>query len=112
MKAFNWIVAFLLVNTLRGAEQLPIVDDTAPYFDDFPGGESTDAVPLNVPTSDETTARNTLEAKYNEPVDGALAPPGCKSTGSKSEEVEFLQMTTQKSSKITSPSVETDGTTY
>ncbi|XP_049805401.1 uncharacterized protein LOC126248453 isoform X1 [Schistocerca nitens] len=121
MKAFNWIVAFLLVNTLRGAEQLPIVDDTAPYFDDFPGGESTDAVPLNVPTSDETTSRNTLEAKYNEPVDGsdvlqksdcALSPPGCKSTGSTSEEVEFLQITTQKPSKITSPSVETDGTTY
>ncbi|XP_049954915.1 uncharacterized protein LOC126470930 [Schistocerca serialis cubense] len=71
MKSFVWIVAFLLVNTLHGAEQLPIIDDTAPYFDDFPGGESTDAVPLYVSTSDETTARNTLEPTFSEPVDGS-----------------------------------------
>ncbi|XP_049952732.1 uncharacterized protein LOC126469651 [Schistocerca serialis cubense] len=121
MKAFNWIVAFILLNTLQGTEQLPIIDDTAPYFDDFPGGESTDAVPLNVPTSDENTTRNTLEAKFSEPVDGSdvlqksdcsLPPPGCKSTGCTSEEVEFLRITTQKPSKVTSPSVESDGTTY
>ncbi|XP_049955830.1 uncharacterized protein LOC126471638 [Schistocerca serialis cubense] len=121
MKVFDWFVAFLLVNALQGAVQFPIIDDTAPYFDDFPGGESTDAVPLDVSTSDETTSRNTLEPKLSEPVDGSdvlqksdcsLPPPGCKSTGSTFEEVEFFRITTQKPSKITSPSVETDGTTY
>ncbi|XP_046986131.1 uncharacterized protein LOC124556178 [Schistocerca americana] len=120
MKVFDWFVAFLLVNALQGAVQFPIIDDTAPYFDDFPGGESTDAVPLDVSSSDETTSRNTLEPKFSEPVDGSdvlqksdcsLPPPGCTSTGSTFEEVEFFRITTQKPPKITSPSVETDGTT-
>ncbi|XP_046986130.1 uncharacterized protein LOC124556177 [Schistocerca americana] len=63
MDASHWVVAFLLFTASQGTQQRLIVDDNAPFFDDFPGYRSTDDVSKNVrPRNPDDTSTTAPEA--------------------------------------------------
>ncbi|XP_049806939.1 uncharacterized protein LOC126249327 [Schistocerca nitens] len=69
MDASHWVVAFLFFTALHETEQRPIVEDTAPFSNDFPGGHFADEFLTDVP------ARNPDDTSITAP-EAVVQPSG------------------------------------